>query len=132
MSADCNPFAIPHSLFMSVMCVYVFLFSCLYTVSPRLYVAHFIASPLLLSVRLSVSPYPFLPFTPFFFFSLHSVFLSSPTLHSPGTRLSFSTAVTTVFSSIYSGATRLLKAEWLPWALLFACDFLPLTIFKCN
>ncbi len=94
-------------------------------------VAHFIAlffcqsDCQFLPIPLSVLP-------PFSVFYLHSVSLSSPTLHSPGTCLSFSTAVTTVFSSIYSGATRLLKAERLPWALLFAWDFLPLTIFRCN
>lgn len=40
--------------------------------------------------------------------------------------------ITMVFRSIYSEATRLLKAERLPWASLFAWDFLPFTIFKCN
>lgn len=64
-----------------------------------LYVAHFIAlffcqsNCQFLSIPLSI---------PTFFFHLNSVFLSSATLHSPGTRLSFSTAVTMVFSSIYS------------------------------
>lgn len=102
---------------------------------------HFLASQplcgslhcsLLLSVGLSVSPYRPPGSLPLSVFHLRSGSFSSPTCHSPGAHLCYSAAVAMVFSSIYSEATRLLKAEWLPWALLFAWDFLPLTLFKCN
>lgn len=128
MSTDCNPFPIPHSLFMSIMCVYVF--PVLHTVSPAS-VSVSLTSLLSSSVSQTVSFSRSI--SPFFCFSL---VLRLPVLTHPSfpwhTRLSFSTAVTMVFSSIYRKATRLLKAEPLPWALLFASDFPPLTIFRCN
>lgn len=100
-------------------------FSCLvrrfHRLGSLLSVAHFIAlffRQLDCHSSLSLSPF--------------SLFFFSFTLHSPDRRLFLSTAVTTVFSSIYSGATRTLKTERLPWALLFAWEFLPLTISRYN
>lgn len=61
----------------------------------------------------------------FFVFHLLYTFSFSSASHSPDTRLSFSSAVSMVFSSIYSGATGLLKAERLPGELLFAWDLFP-------
>lgn len=114
------------------MSVYVFfVLSCapFPPVSASLSLTSLLSSSVSQTVSFSLSLSPFSPFLSF-------TCTLSPFPHPPFVPLthtmSFSTAVTVVFSSIYSEATRLLKAERLPWALLFAWDFLPPTICRCN
>lgn len=129
MSADCNPFAISHSLFMSVTSVYVFLLPWpMHTFPCLCLLCHSPHCSLPLSVRLSVSPPSSPRSLPSSASHLHADSLPSPTLRSPDARLSFFTAVTVLFSFINSEAPKLLKAEQLYLALLFAQGFFTPTL----